>query len=58
MVEIQLSIFTDIKELEKFAGKSLTGGELDRLIKKLPNAIWDQIGEDGWEALIQGILEE
>jgi len=57
MVEVELSIFTDIKELEKLAGRSLTGGDIDRLRKKLPNAIWDQIGEDGWKALIQGILE-
>ena len=53
----KLVIHVKLSELEKFAGKKLSGNELYRLKKKLPDAIWEQIGDDGMKALVRGILE-
>lgn len=53
-----IKIWTDQEELEKFAGKKLLRSEMYRVLRELPDLIWDFVGEDGMETFVKGILEE
>jgi len=53
-----IKIWVSPDEIEKFAGKKLLRSEMYHILHKLPDLIWDFVGEDGMETFVRGILEE